>query len=253
MYEFKVEIAGVPLAIRSRFRENSDFFREYDTRREALLTLEATEADLERMQADFDRFDEAGGLPKRRRSDAVLENYALHRLLAEKLTEHHVLLMHGSALCMDGQAYILAAKSGTGKSTHARLWREVFGDRVWMVNDDKPLIRIENGAAAVHGTPWDGGRHLSRNASAPLRAIVKLERDERNRIEPLAKADAFPLLLKQCYASRDPAVQRRILALEKQLLNAVDFYILGCNMAPEAARVAWEGMNARKTGREEMI
>ncbi len=242
MYEFKVEIAGVPLAIRSRFRENSDFFREYDTRAEALLTLEATEADLERMQADFDRFDEAGGLPKRRRSDAVLENYAIHRLLAEKLTEHHVLLMHGSALCMDGQAYIFTAKSGTGKSTHARLWREVFGPRVWMINDDKPMLKFKSDGITVWGTPWDGKHHLSRNAGIPLKAVVHLKRDDENSIEPLPKADAFPVIMEQTYHSKDPATAAKILKLEMQLLNKTEFYTLYCNQETEAARTAYKGI-----------
>ncbi len=248
-----IEIAGVPAEVVCKHPRAEAFFRGYETDRPPLFRIEPSEADLEQAQAGFDVAARAEGRQSFRHPPYSLEVHAIHTRLAERLVFHNVLLMHGSALCIDGQAIIFTAPSGTGKSTHARLWREAFGERVWMVNDDKPLIRIENGAAAVHGTPWDGGRHLSRNASAPLRAIVKLERDERNRIEPLAKADAFPLLLKQCYASRDPAVQRRILALEKQLLNAVDFYILGCNMAPEAARVAWEGMNARKTGREEMI
>jgi hypothetical protein len=242
LYEFKVEIAGVPLAIRSRFRENSDFFREYDTRAEALLTLEATEADLERMQADFDRFDEAGGLPKRRRSDAVLENYAIHRLLAEKLTEHHVLLMHGSALCMDGQAYIFTAKSGTGKSTHARLWREVFGPRVWMINDDKPMLKFKSDGITVWGTPWDGKHHLSRNAGIPLKAVVHLKRDDENSIEPLPKADAFPVIMEQTYHSKDPATAAKILKLEMQLLNKTEFYTLYCNQETEAARTAYKGI-----------
>ena len=122
----------------------------------------------------------------------------LHALLAEKLVAYGALLMHGSALCMDGNAYIFTAKSGTGKSTHARLWREAFGDRVWMINDDKPMIRVDE--MRVYGTPWDGKHHLSRNASAPLKAIVKLERAEENRVAPLAKADAF-----QAAPSRQPA------------------------------------------------
>ncbi len=242
MYEFKVEIAGVPLAIRSRVRENSDFFREYDTRAEALLTLEATEADLERMQADFDRFDEAGGLPKRRRSDAVLENYALHRLLAEKLTEHHVLLMHGSALCMDGRGVLFTAKSGTGKSTHARLWREVFGERVWMINDDKPMLRVGPDGVTVWGTPWDGKHHLSRNAGAPLKAILQIRQADENRIEPLAKVDAFPLLMSQAYRPGDPAAALRVLALEKRILETAAFYTMYCNQKPEAALAAYEGV-----------
>lgn len=205
--------------------------------------IEPVSADLERIQSYFDRLDEAEGIPAYKRSDIFLENNAIHSLLARALIWENVLLMHGSALCMDGLAYIFTAKSGTGKSTHTRLWRETFGDRVWMINDDKPLLKISETGATVYGTPWDGKHHLSRNACAPLKAIVKLERDTFTHIEPMTKMEAFPMLLTQTFASNDSAVMVRMMELEKQLLDTVDFYALGCNMDPGAAKVAWEGMN----------
>ncbi len=238
-----IEIAGVPAEVICRYAENEAFFREYVTDRPPLFSIAPTRGDLERMQADFDRMDEAEGRRKRPRPDVQLENNAIHALLSEKMAEHSVLLMHGSALCMDGEAYIFTAPSGTGKSTHARLWREVFGERVWMINDDKPMLRIGEDGTTVFGTPWNGKHRLGRNAGAPLKAIVRLGRDEKNHIEPLDKADAFLLLLRQAYSSSDPAVTARILAMEKRLLDTAAFYTLGCNREPDAARVAWEGMN----------
>ena len=117
-----------------------------------------------------------------------------------------------------------------------------------MVNDDKPLLRIEESGATVWGTPWNGKHRLSRNASAPLKAIVSLRRDQMNHIEPMNKADAFPILMKQCYVSNNPATLVRIMDLEKRLLDIVDFYKLGCNMRCSAAIAAWEGLtrSARK-------
>ena len=240
-----IEIAGVVAEVVCRYPQNEQFLRDYQSDKRPEMEIVPMSDDLQRMQAEFNRMDEAEGLPRRRRSDMFIENNTIHALLAEKLVAHDVLLMHGSALCMDGQAYIFTAKSGTGKSTHTRLWREAFGDRVWMINDDKPMLKITQTGITVYGTPWDGKHHLSRNASAPLKAIVKLERSETNRIDPLPKADAFPVLLEQSYRSENPAVMGRIVELEKRLLDTVDFYILGCNMLPEAAKVAMEGMNAR--------
>ena len=118
-----------------------------------MFTIEPTEDDLARIQRGLDRIAEAEGNPKEQRSDSFLENNAIHALIAEKLVEYDILLFHGSALCMDRQAYIFTAPSGTGKSTHARLWREAFGDRVWMINDDKPLIQVQDGKAMVYGSP----------------------------------------------------------------------------------------------------
>lgn len=248
-----IEIAGVPAEVICRYPENERFLQDYASDSPPWFTVAPHSDDLIRMQRDFDRMDEADGVPKHKRPDGFLENNAIHALLAERLVEHDVLLMHGSALCMDGEAYIFTAESGTGKSTHARLWREVFGKRVWMINDDKPMLRIEESGVTVYGTPWDGKHHLSRNASAPLKAIVKLERDETNHIAPLAKADAFPVLMKQCYSSKHPATMARIMELEKRLLDVAELYRLGCGMTPDAAHVAWEAMRknqgiSRETG-----
>ena len=240
---FRIEIAGVPAEIRCRFPENEDFFEDYRTEKEPLFSIEPQEEDLLRSQANFERVAEREGFSPYTPSKAYLENAAIHGLLAEKLTEYQVLLMHGSALCMDGQAYIFTAKSGTGKSTHALLWREVYGDRVWMINDDKPMLKVSGDGVTVYGTPWDGKHRLSRNASAPLKAIVKLERGEQNRIEPLRGADAYVTLFRQCFGSLKPEVGRRIAEMEKQILTTIPFYSLYCNMDPDAARVSYEGMN----------
>lgn len=249
-----IELAGVPVEVRCAYAENEAFFRDYAVSKPLgadippRFTIAPTAADLARMQADLDRTAaEEGRAPKRDYAPAFLENNAIHALLAEQLIHYDVLLMHGSALCMDGQGYIFTAKSGTGKSTHARLWREAFGERVWMINDDKPMLKITEAGVTVHGTPWNGKHHLSRNAAAPLKAIIALSRDETNHIEPLSRADAFPVLMRQCFGSRDPSIMLRIIELEKRMLDAVDFYKLGCNMSPEAAQVAWLGMNPGDT------
>lgn len=196
------------------------------------------------IQVRFDQTDKEEGRTPFRRPDYFLENTLIHTLLAEQLVDYNILLVHGSALCMDQKAYLFTAKSGTGKSTHARLWRETFGDRVLMINDDKPLLKIENKKVTVYGTPWDGKHHLSTNTSAELKAILWLNRSETNHIEPMTKADVFPVIFSQAYRSTDPVKMQKTLALEKQLINVVDFYKLSCNMEPDAALTAYNGLRA---------
>lgn len=238
---FAVSLAGVPLRISCRYAENKAFLRDYLTDSAPVFSIGPTEDDLARIRQGLERIAEAAGTPGERHSDSFLENLAIHALIAEKLTAYDTLLFHGSALCMDGQAYIFTAPSGTGKSTHARLWREAFGNRVWMINDDKPLIRVRDGKATVYGSPWDGKHHLSRNASAPLKAILWLSQSAENRLKPLARADAYQVLLRQGYASKDAAAAGRILALERKLLDAAAFYRMDCNMETDAALTAWKG------------
>ena len=240
---FTVSLADVPIRIICRHEGNKAFLQDYLTGREPLLTIEPTKADLAGIQQELDRIAEAEGNPKEQHSDFFLENNAIHALVAERLLDFNTLLIHGSALCMDGQAYLFIAPSGTGKSTHSRLWREAFGDRVWMINDDKPLIRFEDGRATVYGSPWDGKHHLSRNASAPLKAIVSLHRDRTNHIEAMRRQDAFLMLLRQRYSLKDDAGIRRIIALKTALLDTAAFYRLYCNMETEAAWTAWKGVS----------
>ena len=233
------------MAVQCRFRENEEFFRDYRTEKTPLFRIEPDAADLLKMQMELDAMDRAEGRLHVQRDQRYLENVAIHSLIADRMVDHDVLVMHGSALCMDGEAYIFIASSGTGKSTHARFWREVFGDRVWMLNDDKPMLRFMEDQVLVCGTPWDGKHHLSRNAYAPLKAVVHLTRDEKNYIEPMSKADAFQLLLKHAFLSNKGGNRVRIMELEKKLLMTADFYKLGCNQSREAAETAWAGMNRK--------
>lgn len=162
-----------------------EFLRDYLSEKTPQITICPKIPDLIKVQMDIDRMEGA----HRNFTEGFLENNAIHALLAEKLVSHDVLLMHGSALCIDGEAVIFTAPSGTGKSTHSRLWREVFDDRVWMINDDKPLLNVTETGITVYGTPWDGKHRLSRNACAPLKAIVSLERGEENHIGPISHAE----------------------------------------------------------------
>ncbi len=243
--EFTVELGGVPVGIRCRFAENRDFLKDYLTDREPAVTVAPAAEDLLRMREGMERMARNRGYRYDRIADSYLENQALHEGIAEALVSRDVLVLHGSALSMDGRAVVFAAPSGTGKSTQARLWREAFGERVQMINDDKPLIRIDPEAVTVWGSPWDGKHHLSRNASAPLRAVLEVRRSDENRLVPMKAADAFQLLTRQCYASAGAETMRRILRLEKELTERAPFFRLYCNMDAEAARTAWEGVKDR--------
>ena len=90
--------------------------------------------------------------------------------IADKVI-YDTILFHGSAVAVDGIGYLFTAKSGTGKSTHTRLWRELFGERAVMLNDDKPLIKVSENGIIVYGTPWDGKHRLSTNTFVPLKGI----------------------------------------------------------------------------------
>ena len=206
------------------------------------FSVEIQQADIDFEREKSAREDRVEGIPVRRHSDAYLETLAVYRKIAERMPAYDTILFHGSAIAVDGQAYLFTAKSGTGKSTHTRLWRELLGDRAVMVNDDKPMIRVTDDGAVIYGTPWDGKHRLSSNISVPLKAICILERAEENRIEPISAGEAYPMLLQQTYRPADPAALAKTLTLIDRLSRGVKLYRLGCNMDIRAAELSYGTM-----------
>lgn len=176
-------------------------------------------------------------------SDDYLETLAAYRKIAEWLPIVDTILFHGSVISMDGKGYLFTAKSGAGKSTHARLWRELYGDRVVMINDDKPLIHVSEEDVRAYGTPWDGKHRLSTNTSVPLAGICVLHRSKDNRIERVSGKEVYPMFVQQTYRPSQKESMLKTFDLLDRILEKVPVYDLYCNMAPEAARIAYEGMN----------
>jgi hypothetical protein len=247
MTEFCVKLAGVPCRLRTIYPEQRRFLQDYLCEEEPRFTIEMSREDLAEEARLNDENRAAEGLEPQRAAPRNLESLAIYRKLALCLLEEDVLLFHGSVIAVDGEGYLFTARSGTGKSTHTRLWREAFGDRAVMINDDKPLLRVTEQGVTVYGTPWNGKHHLSCNLAVPLKAICHLTRAEENRIVPLSAEDAFPILFQQCYRPRKAEAIPRILELLERLSRQVKLYRLGCNMEPEAAIVSYTGMQEEKT------
>ncbi len=177
-------------------------------------------------------------------SDSYLESLAIYRKICAHLLADNVVLFHCSALAVDGEAVLFTAPSGTGKSTHARLWREQFGARVTTINDDKPLLAISKMHAVVYGTPWCGKHGLETNTSAPVRAIFLLEQSPHNTATRLTPNAAFPMLLHQTHRFGEAADMQKILTLTRQLSQHAALFGLKCNISSEAVMTAyhaWKG------------
>lgn len=236
-------LGGVAIRIESIFDEVQQMCKDYRTNAAPEVTVSTTFADIEEEGRLSDQERKMEGLPEHHFEPPYLETLAVYRQIATALLSRGVLLMHGSVIAVDGEGYMFTALSGTGKSTHVRLWRELFGERAVMVNDDKPLVRVsENERPLVYGTPWDGKHHLSTNIAVPLRAIVLLERGVDNEIHAVSAEEAFPTLLQQSFRPDDPMLTIQALQMLSQLSQKVGLYHLHCNMSPDAARVAYEGM-----------
>lgn len=214
------------------------------------FSIATTQSDIDFEREKSAREDTKEGIPIRQFSDAYLETLAVYRKIADHLLSYDTLLFHGSVIAVDGEGYLFTAKSGTGKSTHTRLWREYFGERAVMVNDDKPLLHITDSGVTAYGTPWDGKHRLSTNIVVPLKGICIRTRDTTNHIEPAEPHAAYPMIVQQTNRSLSADGMKQTLSLIDRMLHVVPVYRLGCNMDIEAARLAYEGMNRLKKQEE---
>ena len=219
----------------------------YGTAGEPDFIVRITPADIDAERAQAAREARQKGRPVSAPRDERLEELAVYRRIAERMPAYDTVLFHGSAVAVDGRGYLFAAPSGTGKSTHARLWQELLGDRLTYVNDDKPFIRVTAEAALVYGTPYDGKHHRSTDTSVPLEAVCFLRQGPENVIREVEAREAFPRLLQQTFAPRDQDALQRTLALLQGLTERVRFFELICNTDLEAARVAFRAMAPSRT------
>jgi len=143
---------------------------------------------------------------------------------------------------VDGKAYAFTADCGTGKSTHTQLWLNRFGDRAYILNDDKPALRFEDGVWYAYGTPWSGKYDISRNERVPLAGIAVVERGEENEILPFKGIAAIHAILKQVNRPRSAQYRVKLMELLDKLISTVPVWKLRCNMDPQAAEVAYESM-----------
>lgn len=160
-----------------------------------------------------------------------------------QLLKHSGFLLHSSAVVVDGKAYLFSAASGTGKSTHTQLWLNHFGNRAYMLNDDKPALRMENGAWYAYGTPWSGKYDYSTNARVPLAGICFLKRGQENVIKPFKGSAAVFAFLEQTMRPAGMQVRMEIMSLLENLMETVPVWQLECNMEPEAALVSYRAMS----------
>jgi hypothetical protein len=174
---------------------------------------------------------------------AGAEEFAYACDFNKKIIKHNAMLIHSSAIIYKGNTYLFAAPSGIGKSTHTRLWKQAFGDDVTFINDDKPVVKINDGKCMVYGTPFDGGSGIANNISAPLKAIIYVERDKDNSIEKLSSSVQ---ILRRLYFSTVHSVDEQtayyMLNNFERLINSTDFYLLKCNMDISAAYLARDGL-----------
>ena len=151
--------------------------------------------------------------------------------------------MHAAVIEADGLAYAFTARSGTGKSTHIGLWKKYLGNKVQVVNGDKPIIRLLDGVFYAYGTPWCGKEGWNRNVRSPMNGLCFLERAEKNSIDKIPLADAATLIMKQILIPKEAMSAIKTFELVDKMICEVNCWRLGCNISIEAAEIAYKAMS----------
>lgn len=175
--------------------------------------------------------------------DSSCEYLGTGQSFYKQLAAFDGIMLHSSSIIFDGKAYLFTADKGTGKSTHTSNWRCVFGDeRVRILNDDKPALRLLDGVWYAYGTPWCGKTGQNLNLRAPIAGIAEVVRGDTTEIRRMDKNKAVHLVLKQTCIPDEIQMRIKLLELVDKLVEIVPFWELKCTKEPSAANVAYEAM-----------
>lgn len=173
--------------------------------------------------------------------DMSAVRFGLWFMTALATVGHDVTPVHSSAIVCNGRAVLFLGESGTGKSTHTRLWRENIAGSV-LLNDDSPFIGFVDGRATAFGAPWSGKTPCYKQEQYPIAAIVRLSQAPHNAIRPLRSVHAIGALLPSLTPAfgYDDELQDRMLATLSKIISQVPVYHLECLPDAAAARLSYD-------------
>ena len=243
---FIMEIAGLVVRVQPLFESTREYCKPYLSEKEPEFFVQVTGEDLIFQQELLEQEAVEEGLKIRRFTEPFLERATIQHKVADHLLYRDTLMIHGSTVAVDGKAYLFTAPCKTGKSTHTRLWRELFGDRAVMVNDDMPFLQLTSHGVLAYGSPWSGKHGLATNICVPLQGICFLRRGQENVIQPMEAARGVEALRRQIHGPVDEQLQQKAATLAGWLAEIVPLWEMDCNIQPDAPRVSYEAMSGQK-------
>lgn len=162
---------------------------------------------------------------------------AMMLLYTFNTTPYDTLMIHASVVVYEGAGYVFLGRSGTGKSTHSRLWlNNIEGS--WLLNDDNPVIRVIDGEVKVYGSPWSGKTACYKNEVLPLGGVVRLSQAPYNKIERLMPLKAYASLMPACSCMRwDRKSTDALHKTVEKVIKVVKGWHLECLPDADAAHV----------------
>ena len=229
VFPYEKEITDVILLDYSCKKEESDIYLNI-THEDILQELELSETKFK--------------LPS-----TTLHSTAVQRKLAEWLPLHDAFVLHSACFDIGGEGVVFAAHSGTGKTTHMLLWQKLLGDKMTIVNGDKPIVRFfedEPNVPYAYGTPWNGKERLGCNMRTPVKHVCFIERSETNYVEKMQPSEIIDLIFNQVYMPKDPMAVANTMQLINRFINCCSIWKIHCNMDISAAETAYNTIFGNK-------
>lgn len=229
----RIRIANLNIQINNRYsfleKQCMNYLYDKDDI-DFVVEVSDEEIEAERKNSDYDY------------PNGYLESICAYRAIANKIPAYNAFLLHAAIISYDNQGYGFLARSGTGKSTHIKLWKEYLKDVIY-INGDKPLIRIIDGIPYAFGTPWNGKENYGTNASVPLKAIGFINRSENNYVKEMQNQEILSKLIYQILIPPAEYEASKTFELLNEMLKYTKVYNVYCNMDIEAARIAFNTMS----------
>ena len=225
------EIAGLRIKIENRYDFTTKFCREYlseDQRSKVDIVAKVTEEEFAAERSISDEF-----------SDGYIENICLYRSICSQIPVFNRMLLHCAVLEYDGKGYAFLGRSGTGKSTHTKLWKKFLATPK-MINGDKPILHYVDGGFLAYGTPWRGKEAWGTRSVAPLCGLCFLEQAKENSIRKLTPSEVSSRLFTQILLPETEENAISTLELADKLIATTPAYLLKCDISREAVKLSFE-------------
>ncbi len=181
-------------------------------------------------------------------SEELAEYMLVGNTFYRELLKYNGCLLHASAVVVDDEAYLFSADCGTGKSTHTSLWLKYLEDKKpYILNDDKPAIRIMEDGIYAYGTPFSGKYDMSENKKVKLKAICFIEQAKTNSIRKLEPKEIICTFLKQTFNNLYEEEVQKFLDILEEILKEIPIYKLSCDMSKEAVQLSYQTMKGENT------
>ena len=230
MITFRLKIANTVFEVNAFNESTKEYCKDFLCDEEAKYVITLTKEDLENelhIQEDGKVY-------------ANEEISALYRKIADLFIEDNIVVMHGSSFKVGDYAFIVTARSGVGKSTHVNLLNKLLGNEFSYINDDKPLLEVNDHSLMLYSSPWNGKERRGNNTKAPLKAVIFLNRGNNTYQKLNNNQEVYFRLLSQIYLPRDKSKREKALKIIDILLKRVNFYEINVNKEIESASMTYE-------------